>query len=44
VLHYAFESSVRLFQSGESFVEPIADIVMYIIEEVVPTSLLGDEE
>ena len=44
VLDDAFEGRVGLLQRGEGLVEPVADVVVDLVEEVVPPGLLWDEE
>ena len=44
VLDHAFEGGVGLLQRREGLVEPVADVVVDLVEEVVPARLLRDEE
>jgi len=44
VLDYALEGGVRLLQRRERLVEPVADVVVDLIAQVLPPSSRRDEE
>ena len=44
VLDDAFEGGIGFLERREGLVEPVADVVVYLVEQVVPARFLRDEE